>query len=116
MEFTYTTASQGTWNPQTHQYDGATTAGWSHADGANEVEVTNHSNTDVTAILTYTPNTEYGIDGEFDKSQLDLEAATVNSAFSDAPKGIAKLSLGGALASGVQNAVIGTVTVKLGNN
>lgn len=116
MEFTYTTASQGTWNPQTHQYDGATTAGWSYADGANEVEVTNHSNTDVTAILTYTPNTEYGIDGEFDKSQLDLEAATVNSAFSDAPKGIAKLSLGGALASGVQNAVIGTVTVKLGNN
>ncbi|MGN0178711.1 MAG: hypothetical protein ACI4DY_04620, partial [Monoglobaceae bacterium] len=29
MDFTYTAASQGTWNPATHAYDGQTAGGWS---------------------------------------------------------------------------------------
>ena len=55
MEFTYTDASKGTWNPDTHGYDGAKAATWSCATDANKIEVTNHSNANVTAQLSYAP-------------------------------------------------------------
>ena len=117
MEITYTGASEGTWNPLTHKYDGATEAAWSCGNNANLITVTNHSNAAVTATLAYASGEGFtGITGEFDSSTLNLATAS-GTERDNAPTGSAKLTLKGALASGVENkTVIGTVTVTLGGN
>lgn len=51
MSFTYTDAFKGTWNPTMHQYEGATPASWSPESAT--IQVTNHSNTEITATLSY---------------------------------------------------------------
>ena len=81
MEFTYTDASKGTWNPDTHGYDGAKAATWSCATDANKIEVTNHSNANVTAQLSYAPESGYnGISGSFsDGGTLNLNSAVDTS-------------------------------------
>ena len=61
--FAVTTSSTGEWLPEQHKYeDGLTT----DISGAGKVTVTNHSNTDVTATLTFTGADAGYID--FDKS------------------------------------------------
>lgn len=115
MEFTYTDVSSGTWNPQTHQYDGAATAGWSCATDANKITVTNHSNAAVIAQLSYTPDAKYsGIAGSFTKETLALATAE-DTEFSNAPSDSAELTLSGKLSSDTAASTkIGTVTVTLG--
>ena len=117
MEFTYTDASKGTWNPDTHGYDGAKAATWSCATDANKIEVTNHSNANVTAQLSYAPESGYnGISGSFsDGGTLNLNSA-VDTRYSAAPSGSATLSLTGDLASDTSaKTKIGVVTVTLVN-
>ena len=62
MDFTYTGASQGTWNPATHAYEGAIEGGWS--DNTPAITVKNHSNVAVNATLGYTANVT-GVAGTF---------------------------------------------------
>lgn len=116
MDFTYTDASQGTWNPQTHQYDGATPAKWSCEADANKIEVTNHSNTAVIAQFRYASESGYsGINGTFSKNTLNLDSA-VGTEVLDAPSGSVTLSLTGELSSDASASTkIGSVTVTLGN-
>lgn len=114
MEFTYVDASDGEWNPLTHTYDGATTAGWTCDEGANEITVTNHSNAAVGVTLTYSATEGYAdIRGTFDNSTLSL-ATAVGTARDEAPTATATLTLSGALASTVtEKAMIGQVIVRL---
>ena len=116
MEFTYTDASQGTWNPQTHQYDDIVAANWSCAADANKIEVTNHSNAAVNAQFSYASESGYSeINGTFSKNTLDLGSA-VGTEVSNAPSGSVTLSLTGELSSDTSASTkIGTVTVTLGN-
>lgn len=116
MDFTYTGASQGTWNPQTHQYDGAALAEWSCVENANKIEVTNHSNAAVNAQFSYVSKSGYnGINGAFSKNTLNLGTA-VDTEVSNAPSGSVTLSLSGALSSDTAaDTKIGTVTVTLGD-
>lgn len=70
--FAVTTSSTGEWLPEEHKYeDGLTT----DISGAGKVTVTNHSNTEVNAVLTFT-----GADADkitFDKSpDIVLEDAS----------------------------------------
>ena len=115
MDFTYNDASPGTWNPVTHQYDGAGTATWTCAADANKITVTNHSNTAVTAILSFAAGTGYsGISGSFSKSTIHL-ATAVGLLPESAPADSSLLTLSGALASSVTTSTpIGSVTVTLG--
>lgn len=114
MEFTYTDASEGVWDPQTHTYSGATEAAWTCADGANSITVTNHSNAGVTAALSFEHADGYnGISGTFTANTLVLETA-VGTERDAAPSKSAELKLSGALTSGTEDATIGTVTVTLG--
>lgn len=55
MEFTYTGASQGSWNPNSHSY-GITAGSWSTNKGT--ITVKNHSNVAVTATLDWKQNNE----------------------------------------------------------
>lgn len=116
MEFTYTDASVGTWNPDNHKYDGAEEAKWSCAKGADEIKVTNHSNADVTVNFSYAPESAYnGITGTFSNVTLHIGNAE-NTELSNAPSGSVTLGLKGALSSEkTASTKIGTVTVTLAN-
>lgn len=105
MSFTY---NDGAWDPDTHKYD----ASWSPK--GNTVTVTNHSNTAVTAKLSYTAADNYtDIAGKFEKGELNL-ATAVGTDISNAPHGSDTLTVSGALSSEtLADTVIGTVTVTL---
>ena len=112
MEFTYTDASEGTWNPETHQYDNVVAAKWDCDKDANKISVTNHSNAGVTVQLSYASEPEYNkITGTFSNVELNLESA-VETELLNAPSGSSILSLNGALSSSTsEKTKIGTVTV-----
>lgn len=116
MEFTYTDASKGTWNPEDHKYDGVKAAEWSCAEGENKIEVKNHSNATVKVQLTYAPKSEYNkITGTFSDSTLNLASAE-GSQPSNAPSLSATLNLDGKLSGETpEKTSIGTVTVTLAN-
>ena len=120
MEFTYTAASEGTWDPETHAYTNKQNASWSYAN--NKITVTNHSNTEVKATFSYTPATNYSaVNGTFvgvDNKALTNATLTLSSAVGSArdvaPSGDAFLSLSGELSSSLENKTIcGTVTVTI---
>ena len=115
MQYTYTIDSEGTWNPSTHKFDGASEAGsWSCSDGADKVKVTNHSNAAVKAAFTYEAENDYKtINGSFDKPNVTLPTAEGTEVL-NAPTDTATLSLSGALKKNVPTATtIGTATVTL---
>lgn len=115
MEFTYTAASEGTWNPETHKYEDASAAAWTYATGANEVKVTNHSNADVTVEIANS-NVTQGITFTWDKTSLALataDNATVEGEAGTPTSDTAKLTVSGDLAASNQKVNIGTVTLTL---
>lgn len=120
MEFTYTAASEGTWDPETHAYTNKQNASWSFEN--NKITVTNHSNAEVKAKFTYTSATNFGtVNGAFvdvDNKPLTNATLTLNSAVEStreaAPCGDAFLSLSGELSSSLATKTIcGTVTVTI---
>lgn len=119
MEFTYTGESQGTWNPETHEYDNGIAGGWTWADKANEMVVTNHSNAPVKAKFAYTPVADYDkINGTFKGTDLVSNEATLNAGVEnnakDASKVTSALEISGDLASGTAaKTKLGTVTVTI---
>lgn len=60
MEFTYT---DGVWNPETHEYEGA---GWTTAENANRISVTSTSNVPITISYSYSREIGYeAVNGSF---------------------------------------------------
>jgi hypothetical protein len=78
MEFTYTPATQGTWNPTTHSYDGGSEAGWSAI--GNEISVTNHSNVGVTASFAFDTAEGLEIKGGFYADNEEVTSVSLDSA------------------------------------
>ena len=117
MDFKYTDASEGTWDPKSHSYSGGSGGKWSCDEGANVITVKNHSNAGVAVNFTYQSSSDYtAINGDFDKSTLSLDTA-VGTEATNPPSGSVSLSLGGALSNTATSGVkIGTVTVTLANN
>ena len=120
MEFIYTAASKGTWDPETHAYTDKQNASWSFEN--NKITVTNHSNAEVKAKFTYTSATNYSaVNGTFvgvDNKALTNATLTLSSAVGStrdkAPSGTAYLSLTGELPSRLETkTVCGTVTVTI---
>lgn len=120
MEFTYTAASKGTWDPETHAYTDKQNASWSFEN--NKITVTNHSNAEVKAKFTYTPAANFrAVNGAFvdvHKNAIDNATLTLNSAVGyareAAPSDDAFLSLSGELPSSLETQTIcGTVTVTI---
>jgi len=124
MEFTYTDAVAGSWNPSTHVYDGAATAVWSWTAESNKITATNHSNKAVTAGLSFANagGSYVSIAGEFYSTSTtggtpvtSIPLATaVGTSFASAPTGTAYFRVtGGTISSGTSNATIGIITVTL---
>lgn len=120
MEFTYTAASKGTWDPETHDYTNKQDASWSFAN--NKITVTNHSNADVNTSFSYTPAANFGaVNGAFvdvHKNAIHNATLTLSSAVGStrdkAPSGTAYLSLTGEFSSSLATkTVCGTVTVTI---
>ena len=116
MDFTYTAPSQGTWNPATHAYDGATEGGWS--DNTPAITVTNHSNVAVNATLGFTPDVA-GVIGTFTEASGTendniLELATAEGTeVENAPTATANFGISGAAIDATQT--LGTITVTIKN-
>ncbi|HHT66286.1 MAG TPA: hypothetical protein GX017_09395 [Clostridiales bacterium] len=113
MEFTYTSATEGTWDPETHTYGGSSQGTWSCDNDANKITVTNHSNTAITALLVYEAEESYDeITGTFDIELLEFETAEETEVQS-APSKSAKLTLSGELPDDTDSVKIGSVTVTI---
>ena len=122
MEFTYTAASEGTWNPEAHRFDNVVSGQWSHANDANKITVTNHSNTSITAEFSFNPNSSFsGLSSNFvndSNNTLTDNELTLNSAVGSntnaAPSASAYLELSGDITSTLpENTTCGTVTVTI---
>ena len=113
MAFTYTDASKGTWNPETHAYDNITAAAWSYADGANVVTVANHSDAAVAVTVTYEAAEGFdAITGTVANGSFTLPTAVGKAVDAAELTATASLTLAGVLASTTEaNTVAGTVTV-----
>ena len=114
MDFTYTAPSQGTWNPATHAYEGATAGGWS--DNTPAITVTNHSNVAVNATLGFTANVT-GVVGTFTEASGTendnvLELATAEGTeVANAPTATANFGISGAAIDA--DKTLGTITVTI---
>ena len=114
MDFTYTAPSQGTWNPATHTYEGATEGGWS--DNTPAITVKNHSNVALNATLGFTADVT-GVVGTFTEASGTandniLELATaVDTEVSNAPTATANFGISGAAIDA--DKALGTVTVTI---
>ena len=109
MEFTYTAAAQGTWDPATHTYLESAIAYWT-PDG-NTVKVTNHSNVAITVTVAYA-NAEgvEGVTGTVTNGTFNLDAG-VAGAYDAAANDTAILNLEGEIDQAYD--AIGTVTVSI---
>ena len=116
FENTYKTNDVKVWNPETLMYEiESGTPEWTCRNGANTVKITNHSNTAVTALVSYTPTGNYsGITGTFDKGVISLAAPVENSSYDSAPSESANLTLGGVLNTEAGTQVkVGSVSISL---
>ena len=117
MDFTYTAPSQGTWNPATHAYEGATAGGWS--DNPPAITVKNHSNVAVNATLGFTPDVT-GVVGTFTEASGTandsvLELATAEGTeVENAPTATANFGISGAAIDA--DKALGTITVAIAKN
>ena len=112
MNCTYTAPSQGTWNPATHAYEGATEGGWS--DNTPSITVKNHSNVAVNATLDFKADVA-GVVGTFTETSGTandkvLELATAEGTeVSAAPTATANFGISGAAIDA--DKTLGTITV-----
>ena len=112
MEFTYTQVN--TWVPATEEAEGyykPTGEGqWAPtADGGGKVTVTNNSNADVAATLTFTTDVD-GITGTIANGSFTLESAVGKV---EAPSKTATLTIEGPFTVGQSGNTIGNITVQL---
>ncbi|MDO4331249.1 MAG: hypothetical protein Q4C58_00995 [Eubacteriales bacterium] len=113
LEYTYDSGKTLTWNPETLKYvETVGTSTWSCEENADKITVTNNSNTEITATLSY-EQIDSNISGKFDQAKIDLKTAEGTTAGSG-PSGTATLSLNGALSdTATTKTEIGKVTVTI---
>lgn len=111
MQFTYAKDGNRTWNPSDHTYNDETTTQW-QADG-NTIQVTNHSNTDVTATFAFSPFSNLpDLQGSFSVPSQLLDAGKEND-YAGADSVTSQLTLSGAYTAEGDFAKVGTVTVSI---
>ncbi len=110
LDFTYYEASAPVWDPVNHQYVSSGQAeGWAENDVA-EIELINHSNTDILATYSYAANAGY--------ESAEMTFASTQTYIGSAENGYQKtatntVSPSGTLPEGTDNAVIGYITIQI---
>lgn len=74
MNFTYSEASSGVWNPADHNYLNPVTGGWSK--NKPEITVTNHSDVGVVAELSFAAASGVSVTGTFYEKSAEGETET----------------------------------------
>ena len=106
LSFTY---SDGTWNPDTHEYDGA---GWNvDEEGGNSIKVENTGNTDVNVTYEYNKADETGITGSFTDGETPVSEPV---SLPENGSSTVYLILAGKPKQNLDHAKIGSVTVTIG--
>lgn len=119
MSFTYHDTVEGTWNDETHNFDDAVAAHWTCATNANKITVTNHSNTDVEAQLTFAKAVNTNIEGSFSETVgtandgVMLIESAVGTPRDAAPYADAYFNV--TAGSITANGELGTITLKIVN-
>lgn len=109
LEFTYTAAGEGTWNPETHEYNGATQASWSES---KNIVVTNHSNAAVTATASFQADGGYeAVSMTFSNNGQQISSA-VDTAVDSAPSATITVTPSGDLPADT-NGTIGSVKLTI---
>ena len=105
LSFTY---SDGTWNPDTHEYDGE---GWTvDKEDGNTVKVENNGNTAVSVSFTYTATVD-GITGSFTDGETPVSEPV---SLPENGSSTVYLILAGKPEQNLDHAKIGSVTVTIG--
>ncbi len=108
LEFTY---SDGTWNPAKHAYENG---GWvTNTSDGNQISVENKGETNVNVTFSYT-QTNRAVLGSFtDKAGKPITSPVI---LPSKGTGYAYLTLAGKPNENLENAAIGTVTIKVGGD
>ena len=111
MNFTYTGAGEGTWDPETHQYSGSSEGAWTASD--DSITVTNHSNTAVKATAKFEADSGYeSTTMTFGNNEATV-ATAVGTEVDSAPSATITVTPGGTLAESANGGKIGTITVSI---
>ena len=111
MNFTYTGAGEGTWNPETHQYSGSSEGAWTASD--DSITVTNHSNAAVKATAEFEADSGYeSTTMTFGNNEATV-ATAVGTEVASAPSATITVTPGGTLAESANGGKIGTITVSI---
>ena len=111
MNFTYTGAGEGTWNPETHQYSGSSEGAWTASN--DSITVTNHSNAAVKATASYQAETGYESTTMTFGNNGATVATAVDTTVQNAPSATITVTPGGTLAESANGGKIGTITVSI---
>ena len=111
MNFTYTGAGEGTWDPETHQYSGSSEGAWTASN--DSITVTNHSNAAVKATASYQAETGYESTTMTFGNNGATVATAVGTAVASAPSATITVTPGGTLAESANGGKIGTITVSI---
>lgn len=119
ISFNYSGTNKGTWNPETHEYEGGSAEGGWVANGSNSTTIKNHSNVAIDVTPRWAAESGFeGVDllvgtssdGSSD-AKLDLPTAEGTSV-EEAPSGTISFDIeGGSLSSGQTDVKIGTITL-----
>lgn len=111
LEYTYHSGITKKWSPEKLKYvEEKGTASWTCEEGANQITVTNNSNADIKATLSYEATNGSGIKGSFDTEKINLQSAEYNTDSKDT----ATLKLRNALSeSATEKTKVGEVTVTI---
>lgn len=119
MSFVYNDTVEGTWNDETHGFDGAKAAYWTCETDANKITVTNHSNTVVEAQLTFVKAENTNIEGSFTEAVgtandgvMAIDSA-VGTSYDKAPSVVAYFNV--TAGSITETGAIGTITLTITN-
>ena len=111
MNFTYTGAGEGTWNPETHQYSGSSEGAWTASD--ESITVTNHSNAAVKATAKFEADSGYESTTMTFGNNGATVATAVGTDVASAPSATITVTPGGTLAESADGGKIGTITVSI---
>ena len=111
MNFTYTGAGEGTWNPETHQYSGSSEGAWTASD--ESITVTNHSNAAVKATAKFEADSGYESTTMTFGNNGATVATAVGTEVASAPSATITVTPGGTLAESANGGKIGTITVSI---
>ena len=111
MNFTYTGAGEGTWDPETHQYSGSSEGAWTASN--DSITVTNHSNAAVKATAKFEADSGYeSTTMTFGNNEATV-ATAVGTEVASAPSATITVTPGGTLADTANGGKIGTITVTI---